>query len=107
MTEHDAEEREAEELEPEVSPNDPAQPPNAPEQHHAGFAEGEATPEAFPADQEVGRFSTGQDAGEPIERGSFAQGQEELPDPADPDEGYAEEERESSPTGTQGQDDVG
>ena len=54
----------------------------------------------------MGRFSTGQDEGEPIDRGSFADGQEELPDPADPDEGFAEEERESSPTGTQGQDDA-
>jgi hypothetical protein len=88
---------------PEIPPNDPAQPPNAPEQDHAGFATGEADPAKYPEDQEVGRFSTGQDEAEPIDRGSFADGQEALPDPADPDEGYAEEQRESSPTGTQGQ----
>jgi hypothetical protein len=95
------------ERDPEIPPNDPEQPPNAPEQDHAGFATGEADPEAYPADQEVGRFSTGQDEAEPIERGSFADGQEAEPDATDPDEGFAEEERESSPTGTQGQDDVG
>jgi hypothetical protein len=94
------------ERDPEVPPNDPAQPPNAPEQDHGGFAEGEANPDKYPKDQDVGRFSTGQDEGEPIDRGSFADGQEDLPDPADPDEGFAEEERESSPTGTQGQDDA-
>ncbi len=90
------------EHEPETPPNDPETPPNAPEQTHSGFAEGEANPEQFPDEHEVGRFSTGEDAGEPVERGSFAEGQKTEPDPADPDEGFAEEERESSRTGTQG-----
>ena len=42
---------------------------------------------------------------EAIRKGSFARGQRKEPRKIDPDEGYGEEERESSPTGTQGQDD--
>ena len=82
-------------------------PPNAPEQRQAGFAEGEADPAKYPEDQEVGRFSTGQDEAEPLDRGSFAEGQEALPDPTDPDEGFGEEERETSGTGTQGDSGAG
>jgi hypothetical protein len=84
---------------------EPDIPPNAPEQRHGGFAEGEADPEKYPEDEKVGRFSTGQDEGEAIHKGSFARGQRTEPRSVDSDEGFAEEERESSPTGTQGQDD--
>jgi hypothetical protein len=77
-------------------------PPNAPEQRNAGFAVGEADPAKYPDDQEVGRFSTGQDASEPIEHGCFAEGQEAEPKSVDPDEGFAERGRESSPERTHG-----
>lgn len=80
-------------------------PANAPEQRRGGFAAGEADPEKYPEDEKVGRFSSGEDEDEPIHKGSFAQGQRTEPRVIDPDEGFAEEERESSPTGTQGQDD--
>lgn len=92
----------------EHEPDDPVKgkiPSNAPEQRHGGFAEGEADPAKYPEDEKVGRFSTGQDEDEPIRKGSFARGQRADPRKIDPDEGFAEEERESSPTGTQGQDD--
>jgi hypothetical protein len=89
----------------EHEPEEPRIPPNAPEQRHGGFAEGEADPEKYPEDEKVGRFSTGQDEDESIHKGSFAQGQRTEPRLIDADEGFAEEERESSPTGTQGQDD--
>jgi hypothetical protein len=69
-------------------------PPNAPEQPNCGFAEGEADPAKYPEDLEVGRFSTGQDESEPIERGCFAEGQETKPKAIDPAEGFAEEARE-------------
>jgi hypothetical protein len=74
-------------------------PPNAPEQSNTGFAVGEADPAKYPEGQEIGRFSTGQDESEPIDRGCFAEGQETEPKAIDPDEGFAEEKRESSPTG--------
>ena len=77
-------------------------PPNAPEQPNAGFAAGEADPATYPGDREVGRFSTGQDESEPIDRGCFAEGQEHEPKAVDPDEGFGERERDSSPTGTHG-----
>jgi hypothetical protein len=80
-------------------------PANAPEQRRGGFATGESDPEKYPEDEKVGRFSTGQDEDEAIRKGSFARGQRADPRKIDPDEGFAEEERESSPTGTQGQDD--
>jgi hypothetical protein len=80
-------------------------PTNAPEQRRGGFAAGESDPDKYPEDERVGRFSTGQDEDEAIRKGSFARGQRTEPRSIDSDEGYAEEERESSPTGTQGQDD--
>jgi hypothetical protein len=92
----------------EHEPEDPVKgkiPANAPEQPHGGFAEGEADPEKYPEDEKVGRFSTGQDEGELTRKGSYARGQRTDPRKIDPDEGFAEEERESSPTGTQGQGD--
>jgi hypothetical protein len=52
------------------------------------------TPGKYPQDLEVGRFSTGQDESEPIERGSFAEGQETEPKAIDPDVGFAERARE-------------
>jgi hypothetical protein len=70
-----------------------ATPPNAPEQHRAGFAAGEADPTKYPEDLQVGRFSTGQDTSEPIERGCFAGGQQTEPKAIDPDEGFAAQER--------------
>lgn len=68
-------------------------PPNAPEQRNAGFAVGEADSAQYPADLDIGRFSTGQDESEPIVRGCFAEGQETEPKAIDPDEGFAEENR--------------
>jgi hypothetical protein len=65
-------------------------PHNAPEQHNAGFAQGEADPVQHPGDLEIGRFSTGEDESEPIERGTFAEGQATEPKAIDPDEGFAE-----------------
>jgi hypothetical protein len=68
-------------------------PPNAPEQRNAGFAVGEADPVKYPEELEVGRFSTGQDESEPIDRCSFAEGQATEPKAIDPDEGFAESDR--------------
>ena len=63
--------------------------PASPEQPEDGFAEGEATPEAFPEDEAVRRFSEGQeelpDADlEKQQHGRFSEGQEELPE-SDPE----------------------
>ena len=68
----------------------PEPPHNAPEQHNASFAQGEADPIRFPTDLEIGRFSTGEDQSEPIERGTFAEGQQTEPKAIDPNEGFAE-----------------
>jgi hypothetical protein len=68
-------------------------PRNSPEQRNGCFAAGEADPAKYPQDLEVGRFSTGQDESEPIERGSFGDGQETNPKATDPDEGFAEHDR--------------
>jgi hypothetical protein len=76
-----------------MSKHDLETPPNAPEQRNAGFAAGEADPAKYPEDLEIGRFSSGQDESEPIERGSFAEGQETEPKAIDPDEGFAERAR--------------
>lgn len=56
---------------------DPEQP------GHEGFAEGQADPEAFPEEEQVGRFSEGQEAlgdedPEKHRRGRFSEGQEAL-----------------------------
>ena len=68
---------------------DPNGHPGRPEQPRDGFAEGEARPDEFPEDEEVGRFSEGQedlpaDDPEKVHHGRFSEGQEELPedDPA-------------------------
>ena len=58
-------------------------PSTDPEQPEGGFAEGQASPEKFPEDEAVGRFSEGQeDLGEEDpekhHRGRFSEGQEEL-----------------------------
>ena len=63
--------------------------PAGPEQPDDGFAEGEASPEVFPEDEEVGRFSEGQEdlPEEDFEKqhhGRFSEGQEELAE-ADPE----------------------
>jgi hypothetical protein len=68
-------------------------PRNAPEQRNGGFAAGEADPVKYPEDLKIGRFCSGQDESEPIERGSFAAGQETEPKAIDPDEGFSETER--------------
>ena len=63
--------------------------PASPEQPADGFAEGESSPEVFPEDEAVRRFSEGQedlpDADpEKQHHGRFSEGQEELPE-ADPE----------------------
>jgi len=54
---------------------DPEQPAEA------GFAEGQADPKKYPQDEEVGSFAEGQEEVPDDDRakGSFAEGQEELP----------------------------
>jgi hypothetical protein len=64
---------------PSKRPADPEQP------HEGGFAEGEAHPEDFPQDEQVGRFSEGQEEvpvpdPEHQHHGRFSEGQEELPE---------------------------
>jgi hypothetical protein len=66
-------------------PIDPNEHPGQPEQPQEGYAEGEKNPEAFPEDEEVGRFSEGveelpADDPEKIHRGRFSEGEEELPE---------------------------
>jgi len=53
---------------------DPEQPAEA------GFAEGQANPEEFPEDEQVGTFAEGQEELDDDERrkGRFSEGQEEL-----------------------------
>ena len=63
-----------------------------PERPEGGFAEGQADPEAFPEDAEVGRFSEGQeelgeDDPEKHYQGRFSEGQEELGE-EDPEKHY-------------------
>ena len=58
--------------------------PASPEQPEDGFAEGKASPEVFPEDERVGRFSEGEeelrDSLEKHHHGRFSEGQEELPE---------------------------
>jgi hypothetical protein len=75
---------------PEDHTHTPQTPHNAPEQRSAGFAQGEADPVQYPGDLEIGRFSTGEDESEPIERCTFAEGQATEPQAIDPNEGFAE-----------------
>jgi hypothetical protein len=65
-------------------PEDPKKTAD-PEQPEGGFAEGQASPEAFPEDERVGRFSEGQEElgeADPEKHleGRFSDGQEELGD---------------------------
>jgi hypothetical protein len=63
---------------------DPTEHPAKPEQpHDEGFAEGEASPETYPDEERVGRFSEGEeelpeDTAEKVHRGRFSEGEEEL-----------------------------
>jgi hypothetical protein len=86
--------------------NDPSEHPAQPEQPQEGFAEGEAHPEVFPEDEEVGRFSEGQEdlpAEDPekIHHGRFSEGQEELPedDPEKHEERRFSEGQDEEPPG--------
>ena len=61
----------------------PPEHPAAPEQPDDGFAEGEASPEAFPEEAAVPRFSEGQEElpeadPEKEHHGRFSEGEEEL-----------------------------
>ena len=63
---------------------DPSEHPAKPEQpEDEGFAEGEASPETYPDEERVGRFSEGEeqlgdDDPEKVHRGRFSEGEEEL-----------------------------
>lgn len=58
-----------------------AERPSDAEQPHGGFAAGESHPDEFPEDDDVGRFSEGQEElPEDPHRGRFSEGQEELPE---------------------------
>ena len=85
---------------------DPSEHPGQPEQPRDGFAEGEARPDEFPEDEEVGRFSEGQEdlpAEDPekIHHGRFSEGQEELPeeDPEKHEERRFSEGQDEEPPG--------
>ena len=85
---------------------DPSEHPGQPEQPRDGFAEGEARPDEFPEDEEVGRFSEGQedlpaDDPEKIHHGRFSEGQEELPedDPEKHEERRFSEGQDEEPPG--------
>jgi hypothetical protein len=81
-------------------PADPDQP------DEAGFARGEAHPETFPEEEQVGRFSEGQEVlgeedPEKHHHGRFSEGQEELPeeDPEKHVEGRFSEGQDHLPPG--------
>jgi hypothetical protein len=69
---------------------DPSEHPAKPEQpEDEGFAEGEASPETYPDEERVGRFSEGEEElgeadPEKQHRGRFSEGEEELGE-ADPE----------------------
>jgi hypothetical protein len=74
-----------------VSDHTPGVPehPASPEQPDDGFAEGEASPEVFPEDEEVRRFSEGQEElpeedPEKHEERRFSEGQDHQPPGATP-----------------------
>ena len=78
-------------------PADPDQPEGG------GFAEGEAAPEVYPEDREIGRFSEGQeelgeDDPQKHHRGRFSEGQEEL--------GEDDPEKHEQRRFSEGQDDL-
>jgi hypothetical protein len=85
---------------------DPSEHPSQAEQPQDGFAEGEDTPEAFPEDEAVGRFSEGQEElpaadAEKLHHGRFSEGQEELPeeDPEKHEERRFSEGQDAEPPG--------
>jgi hypothetical protein len=85
---------------------DPLERPAAPEQPADGFAEGEATPEVFPEDEAVRRFSEGQEELPDVDpekqhHGRFSEGQEELPevDPEKHEERRFSEGQDHQPPG--------
>ena len=68
---------------------EPFEHPAKPEQPTTGFDEGQGNREVFPEDQNIGRFSEGQEElpdADPEKHvdGRFSEGQEELPD-SDPE----------------------
>jgi len=80
--------------------------PAKPEQSQGGFAEGEASPEQYPDDKAVGRFSEGQEDlpdsdPEKIHHGRFSEGQEELgeDDPEKHEERRFSEGQDAEPPG--------
>ena len=80
--------------------------PAKPEQPQGGFAEGEASPEEYPDDEAVGRFSEGQEDlpdsdPEKIHHGRFSEGQEELgeDDPEKHEERRFSEGQDAEPPG--------
>jgi hypothetical protein len=86
-----------------MSTDPPTRRPADPEQPGEGFAEGEAHPEEFPQDEEIGRFSEGQeDLPENPHHGRFSEGQEDLPeeDPEKHVEGRFSTGEDSQPPGT-------
>jgi hypothetical protein len=69
-----------------MSTNPPPERPADPDQpFEGGFAEGESHPEEFPEEEQIGRFSEGQeDVPQPdpekLHHGRFSEGQEDLPE---------------------------
>ena len=81
--------------------------PAGPEQPADGFAEGEASPEVFPEDEAVRRFSEGQEDVPDVDpetqhHGRFSEGQEELPeeDPEKHEERRFSEGQDHQPPGS-------
>ena len=63
---------------------DPKHPADPDQPAGGGFAEGEAKPDLYPEDEEIGRFSEGQeelgeDDPEKHEQRRFSEGQDDLP----------------------------
>jgi hypothetical protein len=85
-----------------MSTDPPTNRPADPEQPSEGFAEGEANPQEYTQDEQVGRFSEGQeDLPEDPHQGRFSEGQEELPeeDPEKHVEGRFSEGQDDQPPG--------
>jgi hypothetical protein len=85
---------------------DPSEHPAKPEQPAEGFGEGQDNPEEFPEDEEVGRFSEGQEdlpdtEDEKLHHGRFSEGQEDLPeeDPEKHEERRFSEGQDEEPPG--------
>jgi hypothetical protein len=83
---------------------EPFEHPAKPEQPTEGFDEGQGAREAFPEDEEVGRFSEGQEELPEVDpekqvEGRFSEGQEELPeeDPEKHIEGRFSEGQDAQP----------